>query len=109
MWQTLLSSEYGTVSQPHALPLHPPDFVAMFERFPRRNEQPDELLDTVLCVQGHCWAARLRLVYEVEKTGALAEVWLRHRERALALFQAHAEFRAWRHGEQMLGRVVSIS
>lgn len=97
------------MSPPHALPLYPPDFVAMFERFPRYDGCSDGVLDVVLCVHGHCWSARIRLVYQTEKADAVAEVWLRHRDSALALFREHAEFQVWRLGERLPGRVLSIS
>ena len=96
------------MSESHALPLYPPDFVAMFEQFPR-DERLDGVLDVVLCVHGHCWSARARLVYQTEKSGAVAEVWLRQREAALALFREHAEFQVWRHGFRLPARVLSIS
>jgi len=97
------------MSPPHALPLYPPDFVAMFERFPRDEVHADAVLDVVLYSRGHCWSAQARLVYQSEQAGAVAEVWLRQRDSALALFREHADFQVWRRGEKFSGRVLSIS
>ena len=91
------------------LPLRPPDFVALLEPRGRDDEAlPAGAWDTVLCVQSHCWSAQARLLAWSDDSGRVAEVWLRHRQSALAMFAPRTEFLFWHRGARTNARVLVV-
>ncbi|MGO4502099.1 MULTISPECIES: hypothetical protein [unclassified Dyella] len=91
------------------LPLRPPDFVALLEPRGRDDEAlPAGVWDTVLYVQSHCWSAQARLLAWSDDAGRVAEVWLRHRQSARAVFAPRAEFQFWYRGARTNARVIVV-